>query len=313
MEGPPQISVLIPTKHRPEALAVAVRSVLAQTFTPLSLVIVDQSSDGESRRRVEAELSTARERRGPLWSLNYIHDPEIPGAATARNRAMAVAAGDIWLFLDDDVILEPDFVEQLIAVYRDQAEVTGVSGIITNQVRPPLAFRLWSGLFMRGPFHDERQPIYWNAERLRNSPPLRVHRFGAGLMSFRAEAIRGNRFDENLDRSLRGVSDGEDVDFCSHLAPDSVLLIAPRARLQHHPSPASRLTDHWVRRHVRGNLFLYHKNWNTGLLNQLRYGWLWLGYSVVAIVASCHQLSLEPWRAWRLGAREAANALAGAS
>jgi GT2 family glycosyltransferase len=303
-----EVCVIVPTKNRPDALALAVRSVLAQTVAPLSLVIVDQSPDGESRRRVEAELSAATERRGPLCYLNYIHDPAIAGAASARNRAMAAAASDIWLFLDDDVCLEPDFVEQLLAVYRDHPEVAGVSGIITNQRRPLLAFRLWSGLFMRGPFHDERQPIYWNAERLRDSPPLRVHRFGGGLMSFRAEAIHGNRFDENLDRSMSGVSDGEDVDFCSRLAPDAVLLIAPRARLQHYHSPNGRLTDHWLRREARGNLFLYHKHWNRSWRNRLSCGWLWVGYSVVAIEASCRRLSLEPWRALRLGAREAANA-----
>src|SRR5260370_34076428 len=150
---------------------------------------------------------------------------------------MVDAGGDIWLFLDDDVCLEPDFVEGLVEVSREIRKASGVSGIITNYPRPPLAFRLWSGLFMRGAFHDERQPIYWNAERLRNSPPLRVHRFGGGLMSFRAEVIRGKYFDENL----RGVSDGEDVDFCARLDPATILLITPRARPQHYHTPIGRL------------------------------------------------------------------------
>ncbi len=306
----PEVSVIIPTKNRPDALSLAVRSLLGQTFASVSLVIVDQSPDDESRRHVEAELSAAKEWRSPLCRLNYIHDSAIAGAAAARNRAMAAAGGDIWLFLDDDVCLESDFVEQLIAVYRDHPETAGVSGIITNYPRPPLGFRLWSGLFMRGPFHDERQPIYWNAERLRDSPPIRVHRFGGGLMSFRAEAIRGKYFDENLDLNLSGVSDGEDVDFCSRLDPDAVLLIAPRARLQHYQSPAGRLADHWLRRHARGNLFLFHKHWNRGLSNRLSYRWLCFGYSAVALVASCRRLSLEPWHALRLGAHEASNASA---
>lgn len=304
----PSVCVIIPTKNRPQDLELAVRSVFAQTFAPLSLLIIDQSPDGESRRRVNSELDAACERHGPLWSLNYIHDPAISGLAAARNRAMAVADGDIWLFLDDDVRLEPDFVERLVEVYRDVPEAAGVSGIITNYPRPPLPFRLWSGVFMRGPFHDERQPIYWNAERLRNSPPLRVHRIGGGLMSFRADAIRDKHFDENL----RGVSDGEDVDFCARLSSDAILLITPRARLQHYQSPIGRLADHWLRRHARGNLFLYNKHWNSGLRNKLSYSWLWLGYSAVALVASCRRLSLEPWRALRLGARDASNALAGA-
>src|SRR5712692_4234759 len=91
--GPEMLSVcvIIPTKNRPQDLERAVRSLFAQTFIPLSLVIVDQSPDDESRRRVNAELSAACQQRGPLWSLNYIHDPAISGLAAARNRSMADA------------------------------------------------------------------------------------------------------------------------------------------------------------------------------------------------------------------------------
>jgi GT2 family glycosyltransferase len=40
----------------------------------------------------------------------------------ARNRAMEAAEGDIWLFLDDDITLKKDFVDQFLAVYRDYPE-----------------------------------------------------------------------------------------------------------------------------------------------------------------------------------------------
>jgi glucosyl-dolichyl phosphate glucuronosyltransferase len=296
-----QVSVIIPTKNRPSELQRVVRSVFAQTVSDLSLVIVDQSPDNESRRLVEGELAAAEKSRGLSWNLNYIHNTQISGGAMARNRGMKVAAGDIWLFLDDDVILERDFVEQLLVAYRDYPEAAGVSGIITNYPRPSVAFRLWSGLFMRGPFHDERQPIYWCAEALRNSPPVRVRRFGGGLMSFRADAVRGKFFDENL----QGVSDGEDVDFCSQLGPGAQLLIAPSARLEHHHSPAGRLRDHWLRRSVRGNIFLYRKNWNEGIFNRCCYLWLMAGYYAVALIASSRRLSLDPCRALKTGLNEA--------
>jgi GT2 family glycosyltransferase len=284
----------------------AVRSVFAQTFETPLLLIVDQSNSDESRRRVEAELNATSSQRSLCWSVHYVYDPSITGAAAARNRAMAAASGDIWLFLDDDVYLEPDFIDELVGVYRDHPEAIGVSGIITNYPRPPLAYRLWSGAFMRGPFYDERQPIYWNAELLRGAPPIRVHRFGGGLMSFRAGAIRDKRFDENL----RGVSDGEDVDFCSRLGQQAVLLLAPRARLEHKQSPQGRLADHWLRRHARGNIFVYQKNWSRVPFNRICYWWLWVGYCSIAVIASSRRFSLEPWRALRTGASEAAKALA---
>ena len=301
MPNAPRVCVIIPTKNRPQDLQLAVRSLFAQTCSPGSIVIIDQSPDDASRLLVDAELAAAQNPRGPGWNLQYVRDPAISGAATARNRAMAIADDDIWLFLDDDVVLERDFVDQLIAVYRDHPEVSGVSGVITNQTRPTVWFRLWNALFVRGPFRDERQPIYWDADRLRNSPPIRVRRFGGGLMSFRADVIRCRRFDENL----RGVSDGEDVDFCMQLGPATKLVIAPGARLEHWHSSIGRLPDHWLRREVRGNFFIYYKNWNHGFFNRLCYGWLWAGYCMVALVASLRTASLDPWRALRTGAAEA--------
>jgi glucosyl-dolichyl phosphate glucuronosyltransferase len=296
-----RVCVIIPTKNRPVDLQRAVHSVFAQTIASFALLIVDQSADEESRRRVEAEVESARNSRGLLCRLNYVYDPSITGLAMARNRAMSLADGDIWLFLDDDVVLEPDFVEQLLTVYRERPDAAGVSGIITNYPRPSLASHLWSQLFMRGPFHDERQPIYWRANRLSESPALPVKRFTGALMSFRAEAIRGRHFDEGL----HGVGDGEDVDFCMGLDPGTVLLVTPRARLEHHHSPMQRLQDHWLRRHARGNLFLYQKHWNNRLSNKFCYAWLRLGYGIVALLASARRLSFAPFRALSVGLLEA--------
>jgi GT2 family glycosyltransferase len=305
MNESPLVSVIIPTKNRAADLRTVVRSICAQTFAPHSLLIVDQSPNDDGRRGVESELALAEERRGGCWKLNYILDPTIAGASAARNHAMRIADGDIWLFLDDDVVLEPDFVEQLVTVYRNYPGTSGVSGVITNYPRMPLLYRLWSSVFVRGPFRDERQRIYWNADRLRNSAPLLVRHFGAGLMSFRAEVIRNHFFEEKLDRHFRGVSDGEDVAFCEKLGGTTQLRLTPRARLRHNHSPVGRLTDHWLRRHARANLFLYKSYWNRSLLNRLDYAWLWIGYWLVAATASARRFSLEPWRALSAGLREA--------
>jgi GT2 family glycosyltransferase len=293
--------VIIPTKNRPDDLELTVQSLLAQTLIPESLLIVDQSDDEESRRRVETALSTAKNESGTTLRLRYIHDRRITGGAMARNRAMSVADGDVWVFLDDDVYLETDFIEQLLAAYRENPRAGGISGVITNYPHPAGSFKLWDAIFVRGPFRDERQPVYWNADRLRNSPPVRVRRFGGGLMSFYADIIRGMSFDENL----RGVSDGEDVDFCTRLKRGTVLLIAPRARLEHKCSPIGRLRDHWLRRSVRASLFLYEKNWNHGIFNRLCRWWLLAGYFFVVAFACVRRLSLGPWEALRTGMKEA--------
>jgi GT2 family glycosyltransferase len=153
---------------------------------------------------------------------------------------------------------------------------------------------------VRGPFRDERQFVYWNAPRLNCSDPIPVRKLGGGLMSFRARAIRGMRFDENL----RGVSDGEDVDFCARMRPGAQLAIAPRARLIHNASLAGRSRKHWLQRSTQANCYLFQRNWNTCAFNRMCFLWLMAGLGIIALFASLRRGSLEPWNTFRQGALE---------
>jgi len=301
---PGEISVcaMIPTKNRPQELAATVRSLLRQSLVPDQLIIVDQSGGSESQQTLQREYEQAPQRVRQRVALCYIRDVTLRGLAAARNRAMELARADVWLFLDDDVCLEPAFLEELLKVYGDNPQASGVSGIISNYPAPSRAFRAWSWVFVRGPLRDDRQPVYWKADGLRNAAPVRVSRLGGGLMSFRRAAIQGMAFDADLE----GVSDGEDVDFCSRLPSGSVLLIAPRARLEHRQSPTGRSADHWLGRHARASYFLYRKNWNRGVKNRICFAWLKAGYALVATLASLRRGSLQPWRTLLAAARTTA-------
>jgi GT2 family glycosyltransferase len=295
------VTLIIPTKGRPADLELAVQSVLRQSIRAHQLIIVDQSANHESRCLVEQQWARARADLGGAMKLSYFHDPAISGLAMARNRAIEAAEGQVLLFLDDDVYLEADFLEQVMAVYARDPRVAGVSGIITNYSPGPLVFRCWNAIFVWGPFYDERQPIYWRADHLRDSQPIPVRRFGGGLMSFRAKYIDGLRFDEKL----HGVCDGEDVDFCARLQnTNAPLVIAPRARLIHKQSPLGRLPDHWTRRDSRAARYLFNKHWNRGFKNRLCFFWLVVGYAGAASMASLRRRSMEPWRSLITGLRE---------
>jgi GT2 family glycosyltransferase len=287
----PSVTVIIPTKNRASDLGIAVRSLLRQTVLPSQLVIVDQSSEDSSFLRVKTEFADA-----PGVRLDYIRDTLLNGAAAARNRAMESATGDIWLFLDDDVVLEPEFIERLLEAYSDHPEAVGMSGIITNYRPSPLPQRLWSALFARGPFRDERQPIYWAADQLRNGEPHPVRQFTGALMSFRASAIGEMRFDTNHPGAL-----AEDTDFCWRLPAGTQLLLTPRARLVHNRSPNGRPRDHWLRAHAQGFYYLYERNLKHGIRNRICFAWLNVGYAI-ALGATClKRRSLEGWRALRAG------------
>lgn len=283
-ESVPKVSVIIPTKNRADDLRCTVEDLIVQTRRPDEIIIVDQSS-----------VPSFEPASVPI-PVNYIYAPHISGAAVARNIAMDRATGDIWLFLDDDVILEPEYVEQIVLAYS--AEVAGVSGIITNYTVPSLSRRLFESVFVRGAFHDDRQPVYWHADALRFQGPQRVKQFGCGVMSFRGSVVRDSRFDPQLT----GCSLAEDIDFCARLPRGAILVIAPKARLFHKRSPAGRATAHWLDAHAQSSTYMRQRNWNRGFGDDLCFAWLQVGYALIAAVGSLKRGSLEPFRAWARGA-----------
>ncbi|GAB3408295.1 glycosyltransferase family 2 protein [Massilia agilis] len=109
---PLPVDVLIPTRNRPAALAVTLAALGAQSGGPLRIVVSDQS-DGASvydDAQVTAVLRYLVARGHPVEALRHL-----PRRGMAEQRAflLAQAQAPCCLFLDDDVILEPDLVERL--------------------------------------------------------------------------------------------------------------------------------------------------------------------------------------------------------
>jgi GT2 family glycosyltransferase len=285
---------VIPTKDPPRELARVLESVQAQSAAAQRVIIIDQSGSGASGE-VTARYAQRAQDAPAKTVFTYVHDQNIRGLTAARNRALALVTEDVVLFLDDDVVLEEDFIRELLQVYTDRPEITGASGIITNYQRPSRPFRLWTSVFARGPFHDERQPVYWKAAHLSHSDPIRARQLGGGLMSFRMNAIAEIPFDERLS----GGADGEDVDFCAALGSRATLLIVPKARLAHYHSPIHRTQKHWVWRYAKAQSFLYYKHWNVGLKNRLCFLWLNAGFALATGAAALRRGSLEPWMTFR--------------
>jgi GT2 family glycosyltransferase len=294
------ISSIIPTKNRPAELEIVTRDLLNQTLLPTEIIIIDQSLDDAGRKLVTYLFEQSPTSVRNSVQLKYVLDPSISGGSAARNRGMDLAIGDVWLCLDDDVELERNFIEEIIAVLRERPDVYSVCGVITNYVPPPWPFRLWDRMFALGPFHDERQPIYWNANRLCAFDPIRVHKLNGGAMAFRAELMRSLRFDPDLT----GVSLAEDVDLATRMEP-GIILMAPRARLIHKRSPHGRAADHWLRAQAQASYYLYRRNWRRGLPNRLRFFWLNVGYMSALALCCIKQRSREPLIAFGKGVHQA--------
>src|ERR1700693_2218667 len=97
----PSLSVIIPTKNRPNDLGVTLETLFRQSALPQQLIIVDQSESGESQKRFELIFDGCSSRVRETIQVLYISDTKISGLAAARNKSMELATGEVWLFLDD--------------------------------------------------------------------------------------------------------------------------------------------------------------------------------------------------------------------
>lgn len=104
--GKPQFSVIIPLYNKEREVEATIRSVLAQTYAPLEIVVVDDGSTDGSRKVVEGISS-------PLVRL--ISQPNA-GECAARNRAMSEARGEWFALLDADDCWKPEFLEEVAAM-----------------------------------------------------------------------------------------------------------------------------------------------------------------------------------------------------
>ena len=289
------ISAIIPTKNRPDDMRLTLKTLLSQSVPVTELIVIDQSEDNRTRVVASEEFDRATKQGIPVPALRYIHDTSIAGVSQARNRALDIAGCDIWLFLDDDVDIEPVFVEELVKAFKANPEVGGISGVITNYPVPPISYRNWLWLFARGPFREKRLPVYWDAHKYRTLVP--VIGMSGGLMSFRADIARSGRFDESM-------RDGEDVDYCVNLRAAPLMVLAPRARLKHMASNINRVREAWLKKFAASQSHLYHKNWKNKLGNRICFGWFVIGVSLASLLSCVRRFSLEPFLGMLQGLRQ---------
>jgi glycosyltransferase involved in cell wall biosynthesis len=110
----PDVSVVIPTRFRPDLVTRAVRSVLAQTVDAIEVVVVLDGPDDDSAAALAA-LGDARVRVVTL--------PAKGGAPNARNVGVGEAQGAWVAFLDDDDEWLPHKIEAQLALAKG-ADVT---------------------------------------------------------------------------------------------------------------------------------------------------------------------------------------------
>jgi GT2 family glycosyltransferase len=124
ISGPrPSVSLIIPTAARPERLRQCLSSVAKLTYADLEVIVVDNRPDDPSTREVVDEFVA--------WGhvVRYVAE-HFPGSAVARNHGIASSSAELVAFTDDDVKLDPQWLDWLVEPFRLDPEVGVVCGLV---------------------------------------------------------------------------------------------------------------------------------------------------------------------------------------
>jgi GT2 family glycosyltransferase len=226
-DPPPLVSVVIPTRDRPDLIGTAVRGVLERTAYPaLELVIVDNGSTDPAVQALYAGLvGDARVRR---------LDRPIPFNFSALvNDGVAASTGSVVVLLNNDIeVLEPDWLAEMVRL----------------AVRPGIGAVGAKLLYGSGRLQHAGVVVGLGGRAghiLRNRPAgtpghlgrLRVAHEVAGVTAA-CLAVTRERYDAvgGFDAASFPI-DFNDIDFCLRLAAAGHRsLWTPRAVLAHHES-----------------------------------------------------------------------------
>jgi GT2 family glycosyltransferase len=216
----PSLSIVVAsyTLKRLPDLLVLLESIRGQRHSDLEVVFV---SDGN--RELASEIETRAPSLG--LSLRVVFNAGPRGLSGARNVGLQAARAEIVAFLDDDVVLSPEWTGQVVAAFEDPS-VVGVTGP---------AFPLWD---------DESlnwvpEEFYWllsctgwtgweYPREVRNA-------WGMDMAFRRRDLVSAGGFSSHLGLKGAGGPVAEDVEFALRVRASTggKILYLPKAQVWH--------------------------------------------------------------------------------
>lgn len=195
-----RIAVIVSTYNWPEALTLSVRSIFRQTKLPAEIVIADDGSGDETRAAIET-----LKKESPIPIKHVWQEDRGFRKSEILNEAIAATDADYIIQIDGDVILERHFVEDHMAVAKQNCYVCGCRVKLNEEESKALAERQETG---KSVFSVSiKNPYVVNSLRI---PPLRfivqcfykirnvgsIH--GCNMAFWRSDLIRVNGYNEDF-------------------------------------------------------------------------------------------------------------------
>ena len=292
------ISAIIATVGRPELLRLCLESLSKQTIAVSEVVVVHCGDDaGTLALTNDACWTEAR------MDVRYFHYPE-RNCARQRNFAIEHARYDNLLLIDDDVEVDPRWVEELFTPIWNDPLVGATMGKLINQpmATPTFFWRIYRVLlhgrvkgFEPGRLVGAALP---NGFPTTADQPAPCEWIGGGASAMRREAFdSAGGFASFFD----GSSPGEDLDLGYRLSRKWKVYYVPAAKCIHHQASSGREeTDRHQYLSMRSRFGILTITMGKSRYRALAHVALWALVQFLSEVASLRHGVLRPDlpRAW---------------
>lgn len=245
-----KFNLIICTYRRREAIERLLLSVKDQTLYPDEILVIDASPDDLTKKLFDEQVYTC---------LKYFKVGNLESGLT-RQRNFGIKHSspemDILCFLDDDIVLEPDYFEKLMESYSQHPDAIGVGGYIRDDIPWKKVSENYNPRFEEFQFDGfarplgERNVLRKRLGLLSDKPPgfmpefshgfstgflppsekvYPVEFFMGGVASYKQKLFSKISFSENF----AGYGLYEDMDFCLRASRTGQLYVNTAAKVEH--------------------------------------------------------------------------------
>jgi GT2 family glycosyltransferase len=271
-------SVVIPTYNREKDLRECVGSILIQTLLPDEILIVD---DGSLPEDFVASMSSGCEKRSiDLVHYKKNHAVEPRGSSESRNIGCKLVRDRIFFILDDDLILDKDFFEKIMQVWKenDGAMLIAVGGIIKNNRKKSRLERFYTKVFgLDSEYSWDINGIafqVWDDGITKREKGYYTH---GGVCSYRKSLVQEMG---GFSTFSGGRTALEDVDFGLHAKNLGYYsIMEPSARVTHKKSQQSKERHYLIGfKESQNRKLIFEHRCQRSPLNYLRFWWANFGW-----------------------------------
>jgi glycosyltransferase involved in cell wall biosynthesis len=249
-----KFALIVCTYNRQKSIARLMVSIESQNLLPDEIIVVDGShKKDETLANIDFKMP-----------LTYYHVSESDrGLTKQRNFGLSKVSpeADVVCFLDDDVVLKPDYFKQIINTFNSDNRCVGVGGYAINEVQWNLCQKqskvqrsefYCDGYFRDEPLRDRLRNLFGLSSNLspgkmpsfghgRSSLPPSGQTYEVDLLIGMAMSFKRSLFEKiQFSEFFQGYGLYEDADFSLRAAQLGKLYINTNAQLEHHHEPAGR-------------------------------------------------------------------------